>query len=131
VHRALGGVDVFRKLDVRHRVAFECCQRRFECAQHGDGAGLELSGLRRVAKRMRAFAEESDLAVADVQPGAHPVTVNGGSCNRRPRVEGDAPEAPQGVFDDRGLELQLALVTDVRQDRPAAGPVRCVGQAIG
>ena len=79
---------------------------------------------------MTTFAEETHAAVAHVEPGPHPVSIDRRRHDLDRRIQRHLPDAPEAVLDDRALQVSLALVGDVREDGAAARAIRRAVDAI-
>src|SRR5215203_3454813 len=80
---------------------------------------------------MSALAEKPDTAIAQVHTRSHPIPIGRRSDHLGSAVQRNSAEAPERIRDDLGLNLALALIGDVREDRTAARPLGRAGNAIG
>ena len=114
------GIDVFRQLDLAHRVRADRADRRHHSLERVQRRRQQLTGDARIAEVVGPFAKEPDTGSANVKTRPHPVAVLRRSRHGRRRRQLDASDPPERVGDHLALERQLPRIRDVAVEAAAA-----------
>jgi len=114
------GIDVLGNLDLTHRIDGERTHRVGEPFERVARRGQQLSRRTRIADVVRAFTEETKPAAANVQTGAHPVSLFRRGRHRDRCRQGQMANPCEGVVDHLALDGELAWIRNVTEHAAAA-----------